>query len=241
MAYVVSLSQFDGPLDLLLSMITEKKIDVKEIFVSGITEQYLEAMQDVDNLDMDQASEFLDMAATILEIKSRALVPNIKKADEESEEESPEEMLIRRLLEYKTFKEISGEMRTLEEAAKNCYTKLPEEFPLPPQEFELTGLTVKRLYTAFMNALQRAQQRDAATRPSQREIRKDMYTVRGCMLKITRMARKGKVRFTDLFDNVGDREEIVTLFLALLEMLKNNAIHVAQNGTCEEIWIEAAA
>ena len=86
MAYVVSLKQFDGPLDLLLTLISSAKIDIKEIFVSQITEQYLEAMQDVDELDMDSASEFLAMAAMLLEIKSRALVPNIKKEDDEAEE-----------------------------------------------------------------------------------------------------------------------------------------------------------
>ncbi len=96
MAYEVSLRQFDGPLDLLLTLIREAKIDIKEIFVSQITEQYLEYMNGVDELDMDSASEFLEMAATLLEIKSRALVPNIRKEDEENEE-SPEAQLIRRL------------------------------------------------------------------------------------------------------------------------------------------------
>lgn len=239
MAYVVSLKQFDGPLDLLLTLISSAKIDIKEIFVSQITEQYLEAMSGVDELDMDSASEFLTMAATLLEIKSRALVPNIKKQDDEAEE-SPEEMLIRRLTEYKAFKEISEDMRSLEEGAKEYYTKLPEEFPLPPQEVELTGLTTKRLYAAFLRAMQRAEERDAATRPSQREIRRDVHTVRDCMSLISRRVRSGRATFSSLFEDAGDREEVVTLFLALLELIKLNRIHVAQQANYEEIWIEAA-
>lgn len=239
MAYVVSLKQFDGPLDLLLTLISSAKIDIKEIFVSQITEQYLEAMQDVDELDMDSASEFLAMAAMLLEIKSRALVPNIKKEDDEAEE-SPEEMLIRRLTEYKAFKEISEDMRQIEEKAKEYYTKLPEEFPLPPQEFELTGLTTKRLYAAFMRAMQRAEERDAATRPSEREIRRDTHTVRDCMALISRRIRKGRTSFSGLFEDAGNREEVVTLFLALLELIKLNRIHVAQQANYDEIWIEAA-
>ncbi len=239
MAYVVSLKQFDGPLDLLLTLISSAKIDIKEIFVSQITEQYLEAMASVDELDMDSASEFLMMAATLLEIKSRALVPNIKKEDDEAEE-SPEEALIRRLTEYKAFKEISEDMRALEDSAKEYYTKLPEEFPLPPQEIELTGLTTKRLYAAFLRAMQRAEERDAATRPSQREIRRDTHTVRDCMALISRRIRKGKASFSSLFEDASNREEVVTLFLALLEMIKLNRIHAVQDGNYEEIWIEAA-
>ena len=100
MAYVVSLKQFEGPLDLLLHLITRAKVDIKDIFVSEITEQYLASLDGLDELDMDVASEFLTMAATLLEIKSRALLPRPPK-EEEDGEESPEQALIRRLEEYK--------------------------------------------------------------------------------------------------------------------------------------------
>ena len=99
MAYYVSLRQFEGPLDLLLHLISKAKVDIKDIFVSEITEQYLASMQDIDELDMDTASEFLTMAATLLEIKSRALLPRPPK--EEDGEETPEQALIRRLEENK--------------------------------------------------------------------------------------------------------------------------------------------
>ena len=116
MPYVVSLRQFDGPLDLLLTLITNAKVDIQDIFVSEITEQYLESMKLVGELDMDSASEFLQMAATLLEIKSRAMLPRPPKPEEEGEL-SPEEELIRRLEEYRQFKEISGRLQELEKQA----------------------------------------------------------------------------------------------------------------------------
>ena len=130
MAYIVSLKDFDGPLDLLLTLISNAKIDIHDIFVSQITEQYLETMKLVDELDMDSASEFLQMAATLLEIKSRAMLPKPPKP-EDPNELSPEEALIKQLEEYAQFKEVSARMHQLEEEARALLTKLPEETPYP--------------------------------------------------------------------------------------------------------------
>ena len=127
MSYIVSLKEFDGPLDLLLTLISNAKIDIQDIFVSQITEQYLETMSLVDELDMDSASEFLQMAATLLEIKSRAMLPKPPKP-EDPDELSPEEALIKQLEEYRQFKEVSARMHQLEEEARALLTKLPEEF-----------------------------------------------------------------------------------------------------------------
>ena len=140
--YYVSLKQFEGPLDLLLHLITRAKVDIKDIFVSEITEQYLASMGSVDELDMDTASEFLTMAATLLEIKSRALLPRPPEPAEDGEE-TPEQTLIRRLEEYKLYKESAGRMKEFEQAAMQVFSKLPEEYPLPPQETELVGLTLQ--------------------------------------------------------------------------------------------------
>ena len=156
MPYIVSLKQFDGPLDLLLTLISSAKLDIQDIFVSEITEQYLESMKLVDELDMDSASEFLQMAATLLEIKSRAMLPKPPKPEEEGAL-SPEEELIRQLTEYKQFKEISARMHQLEEEARALLTKLPEEYPLPPPNIEITGLTLEKLAKAFRKVLARAE------------------------------------------------------------------------------------
>ena len=154
MAYTVSLKQFDGPLDLLLTLIGKARIDIQEIFVSEITEQYLAYMAGVDELDMESASEFLQMAATLVEIKSRAMLPKPPRVEDE-EGLTPEEALVRQLTEYKKFKEASREMQKLESEAREILTKLPEEFPLPPQEVELTGLTLEKLTRAFARVLKR--------------------------------------------------------------------------------------
>ena len=160
MAYIVSLKDFDGPLDLLLTLISNAKIDIQDIFVSQITEQYLETMRLVDELDMDSASEFLQMAATLLEIKSRAMLPKPPKP-EDPDELSPEEALIRQLEEYRQFKEVSARMHELEEEARALLTKLPEEYPLPPPNIEITGLTLDKLIKAYRRVLDRAAKIDA--------------------------------------------------------------------------------
>ena len=136
------LKDFDGPLDLLLTLIGKAQIDIRDIFVSEITDQYLEIVRNAPDLDMDEASDFLLMAATLLEIKSRAMLPRPPKNEDETD---PETELIRRLEEYKRFRETAESMKEFEEAAKRVFTKLPEEYPLPPQEIELTGLTLEGL------------------------------------------------------------------------------------------------
>ena len=232
MAYVVSLKQFDGPLDLLLTLISRAKIDIRDIFVSEITEQYLEYMEGIDELDMDSASEFLQMAATLIEIKSRALLP-VPPKPEDPDAETPEQALIRQLTEYKAFKETCEDLKRLEEAAKLMLNKLPEEYPLPPPEYELTGLTLDGLTQAFLRVLSRA--KDASEAPRQREIRRDEYTVQSCMARIQSRLRKGPVPFEELFEGEPCRAEIVGLFIGVLELLRLGRLRVRQKGTFGEI------
>ena len=197
MPYIVSLKQFDGPLDLLLTLISNAKVDIQDIFVSEITEQYLETMKLVDELDMDSASEFLQMAATLLEIKSRAMLPKPPKPESE-DELSPEEALIKQLTEYKQFKEASERMHELEEEARALMTKMPEEYPLPPPNIEITGLTLDKLVRAFERVLARAEAAERADAMAGREIRRDQFTVSGCMTRIARRLRSGRFAFSEL-------------------------------------------
>lgn len=236
MPYIVSLKQFDGPLDLLLTLISNAKLDIQDIFVSEITEQYLESMKLVDELDMDSASEFLQMAATLLEIKSRAMLPKPPKPEEEGAL-SPEEELIRQLTEYKQFKEISARMHQLEEDARSLLTKLPEEYPLPPPNIEITGLTLERLAKAFQKVLARAEAKEQSENMASREIRRDSFTIAGCMAVISRRLRRGSLRFMELFDENLTREEVITMFLAVLELAKLNRVHVEQANAYEEIYL----
>ena len=238
MPYVVSLKQFDGPLDLLLTLISNAKLDIQDIFVSEITEQYLESMKLVDELDMDSASEFLQMAATLLEIKSRAMLPKPPKPEEEGAL-SPEEELIRQLTEYKQFKEISARMHQLEEDARALLTKLPEEYPLPPPNIEITGLTLEKLAKAFQKVLARAEAAEKNENMASREIRRDSFTVAGCMAFISKRLRGGSFRFVELFEENYSREEVITMFLAVLEMARLSRVHVEQSGAYGEIYLSA--
>jgi len=238
MPYVVSLKQFDGPLDLLLTLISNAKLDIQDIFVSEITEQYLESMKLVEELDMDSASEFLQMAATLLEIKSRAMLPKPPKPEEEGAL-SPEEELIRQLTEYKQFKEISARMHQLEEDARALLTKLPEEYPLPPPNIEITGLTLEKLAKAFQKVLARAEAAEQSENMASREIRRDSFTVAGCMAFISKRLRRGSFRFAELFEENYTREEVITMFLAVLEMARLSRVHVEQSGAYGEIYLSA--
>ena len=227
------LKDFDGPLDLLLTLIGKAQIDIRDIFISEITDQYLEIVHRAEDLNMDEASDFLVMAATLLEIKSRSMLPKPPPAEEG--EEDPEEALIRRLEEYKRFKETAEEMKDFEEAAKRLFTKLPEEYPLPPQEFEITGISLEGLTQAFLRILARKPAETETTegnRYASRNIHRDSHTVQACMLDLMKeIRRKKRMRFEEVFSNAPSREEVVTYFLALLELLKLGQMHLSQTET----------
>lgn len=235
MALYVSLRQFEGPLDLLLHLITRAKVDIRDIFVSEITEQYLESMRGVDELDMDAASEFLAMAAMLLEIKSRALLPR-PPAPESEDGETPEQALIRRLEEYKLYKESAGRMKEFEQAAMQVFSKLPEEYPLPPPPVELTGLTLDALTRALERIIARQTQADEPGRVF-RSITRDRFTIEQCVFNLTARLRKGPVLFTDMLSRHVTRDEIVSYFMAMLELLKLGRLRAQQEGTYDDILI----
>lgn len=234
------LKDFDGPLDLLLTLIGKAQIDIRDIFVSEITEQYLEIVRNAPDLDMDEASDFILMAATLLEIKSRAMLPKPPKSEEETD---PETELIRRLEEYKRFRETAESMKEFEDAAKRVFTKLPEEYPLPPQEIELTGLTLEGLREAFLRIWQRKPQFDddpESNHYAPRNIHRDSHTVQDCMLNLMyRIKKKKKIRFEDAFSEAPTREEVVTYFLAVLELLKLGQMHARQDDVYGSIVLIA--
>ena len=237
MAVHIRLKQFDGPLDLLLHLIGKAKIDLKDIFVSEITDQYIASVRNAPDLDMDDATDFLVMAATLLEIKSRAMLP--KPPALEEGEEDPEEALIRRLEEYKRFRETAAAMQQFERAAQELFTKLPEEYPLPPQETELVGLTLQGLTDAFLRIWARKPSQEESQEVNHyapRDIHRDEHTVQECMLTLMHgIRRSGHMRFDEAFSAAPTREEVTTLFLALLELLKLGEMHVEQDQICGEI------
>ena len=234
MAYEVHLKDFDGPLDLLLHLISRAKVDIRDIFVSEITEQYLASMDDIASLDMDAASEFLAMAAMLLEIKSRALLPKPPKTEDE---EDPQEVLMRRLEEYKRIKEAGKTLRIYEAEAQEMVTRLPLEM-VTEARIELSQMSLESLQAAFLNVLLRAERSDAAVSPM-RQIERDTFTIGECMLRIQRRVIVQRcVRFDELFPADATRSEIITIFLAMLELLKANRITLQQEDIYAPIMIE---
>lgn len=233
MAVNVRLKQFDGPLDLLLHLISKAKIDLRQIFVSEITEQYIGIVKNAPDFDMDEASEFVSMAALLLEIKSRSLLPKPPK----EEEEDPEQALIQRLIAYKQFKETAAKMAQMEKNAREGYGKLPEEYPLPPQVTEIDGLTVEALWEALIRIQERKPREPEEAVFRIRDIRRDSFTVEACMETIESRLSAGKVRFSGLFSEKPGREEVVTLFIALLELLKLGKAHVVQADSFGEMLL----
>ena len=217
------LSQFDGPLDMLLFMLDKAKIDIRDIFISEITDQYIKAVENSPELDMDEASAFIAVAARLLEIKSHKLLPR-----------PPAE-------EYATFKQIAADMQSFEHAAALVYHKLPEEYPLPPPTFEITGLTLDGLINAFARVLARKPKEDEEEGPqTARRIIRDEHTVPACMAHILRRVRRGVTPFLLLMSEEPTREEVVTLFLAMLELLKLGKISCTQEGIYGDIMVSCA-
>lgn len=233
MAVSIHLKQFDGPLDLLLHLVGKAKIDLKDIFVSEITEQYIETVRCAPDFDMDEASEFITMAALLVEIKSRRLLPKPPKEDEED----PEQALIARLTAYKQFKESAQSMALFEKSARQAFGKLPEEYPLPPPTLELDGLTLQALWEALLRVQNRVPPQPREVDFRLRDIRRDSHTVEGCMEAIESRLVMGSAGFDELFSAEPDREEVVTLFIALLELLKLGKAHVMQSATFDRILL----
>lgn len=227
------LENFEGPLDLLLHLIKSSKLDIMEVKLADITEQYLEYMQDLSSIDMERASEFITVAATLLEIKSKYLLPVMSEAEEEEEEDS-EALLLRRLKEYELFKEIGVGLKEREDINKF--------YRLPGEETEKVKIIVKdmvldKLLDAFANLLakQSLRQKEA---PAPKKIMKDRFTVADKIVSIRDYAKEHKrFEFEDLFMNDMTKSEMINIFLALLDLLKLQTIRVEQSGIFEQIHI----
>lgn len=229
--YKFKLDQFEGPLDLLLHLIKVTKIDIRDIFLSDITEQYLEMMKDIDDVDIEKASEFINMSATLLEIKSRHLLPV---ETEEVEEEDPEQRLIRQIEEYKIFKEQGEVLAKIEDVAR--FYKAPDN-SVGEFKYELPDkLSSDALIEAFKSLMQKITVKSEVVQ--EKKIVKDRFTVAQKInqIKDTLLTRK-EFKFSEMFEESYSRSEVINTFLALLELLKRQYITVVQNGLFEDIDI----
>ncbi len=226
------LENFEGPLDLLLHLIKSSKMDIMEVKLADITEQYLDYMQDISSIDMERASEFITVAATLIEIKSKYLLPVM--TEEEPEEEDSEALLLRRLKEYELFKEVGARLKEREDINKF--------YRHPGEETEKVKIVIKdmvldKLLDAFAGILARASLKPKEA-PAPKTVIKDRFTVAEKTISIRNYAREHKrFEFEDLFVEDMTKSEMINVFLALLELLKLQNVRVEQNGIFNKIHI----
>ncbi|MEA4852701.1 MAG: segregation/condensation protein A [Christensenella sp.] len=239
MEYTVKLEQFEGPLDLLLHLVGKAKIDLQDIFVSKITEQYLAYMEQLDGIDMDRASEFLNMAATLLYIKSRSLLPPRRSEQEDEDFIDPETELIERLRAYKLYKEMEQRLSDLEKDADRIYYKLPEEMLDAGQEIIIEDASADALYLAFLEVL-KSRKKFADKEPEKKvEIKQDTFSIRMQRKAIlSRLKREKKFSFSSLFEEQVSAMEVAVTFVALLELWHISKVAVRQTRAFGEIHLE---
>lgn len=233
--YTTVLDGFEGPLDLLLFLINKEEIEIKDVFVSKVTEQFLAYMQGLPYLDVDKVSDYLNIAATIIKIKAQALVPVLEEFDDQEDIEDEKANLIRALEEYKLIKEESKKLKELETIG--YYFKEPDkDVGETKTVFNLDGLTLDGLVAAFSQLMIKRERKIAAAEV--REIPRDVFTVEEKITYILEtLETREEVVFEELFTQDFTKVEIVTTFQAMLELLKYQFLRVQQNETFGEITI----
>ncbi|MFC1624197.1 segregation and condensation protein A [Candidatus Omnitrophota bacterium] len=231
MSYKVKLEVFEGPLDLLLYLIKKSEIDIYDIPIASITEQYIEYLELMRMLDLNIAGEFLVMAATLIHIKSKMLLPLEEKEILPEEEEDPREELVRRLLEYKKFKEVAGVLQDLEGQRKRMFTRSAGAIESDASE-NFFEASLFDLITAFTRVLK------DVPREVFQEIVKDEFTVEQKIHDLVHMLVKTPtIQLSELFKNAKSKLEIIATFLAVLELIRVKEIIVAQRQHFGEIEI----
>lgn len=225
------LENFEGPLHLLLALVKAAKVDIEEIFVSDITSQYLALMQqDMSNIDMDRATEFIQMAATLLEIKSKALLPTFDEGEDE-DEESDEDRIKRQLRELELFKEASSKLKSLETLHR--FYRDPE-YTEDDTRTVIKDFSFDKLLDAFAMLLHKVDQKPKDPEPKQ--IVRDRFSVAEKLYSISVAIREKKtMNFSDLFEDDYTKSEIINTFLALLELLKKQVVSAKQEESFGDI------
>ncbi len=243
MAIPVKLQVFEGPLDLLLHLIDKNKVDIYDIPISLITEQYMDYIHEMHRQDMNVMSEFLVMAATLLDIKCRMLLP--KEVNEEGEEQDPRAEMVQQLLEYKMFKLMAFELKDRQlDADKVLFkeTTMPKEITeyREPIDYEqlIGDVTLSKLNNIFKSMMQRQVDKIDPIRSNFGKIEKDEIDMDAKMLFVTAYATEHKrFSFRQLLEKQGSKMEIVVTFLVILEMMKTGRFLVEQDQLFDDIMI----
>jgi segregation and condensation protein A len=232
MDYEVRLERFEGPLDLLLHLIKKQEIDIYDIPIAKITKQYLDYIGMLEFLNLELAGEFLVMAATLMRIKARMLLPAKEEEDEETED--PRQQLVQQLLEYQRFKEAAGRLDTMKYQRSLLY-------PRPDQEIEAEGTEVEYDYNlfdliaSFQKVLERAKVRFVDVKAEETSIEEKMELLK------QRLAEQEMIEFDALFSEDTKPVDLIATFLALLELLRLRLARVKQPKPFGRIWIHRVA
>lgn len=235
MEYAVKIDAFEGPLDLLLHLIKESKVDIWNIKIVDITDQYLNYIKSMERLNLNIASEYLVMASELMEMKSKMLLPRYEEESSE-EEEDPREQLIQKLIEYQKYKDMTKNFKELEEVRHEFYTKAPESLKdyIDDDTIVSSDVTLDDLMNAFQKFLKRKQlEKPLSTTVTKREITVEERRTSICNILKT----KKKVDFFELFDEI-TKEYIVVTFLAILEMAKKQELMIYQENNFQQIICE---
>lgn len=243
MAIPVKLEVFEGPLDLLLHLIEKNKVDIYDIPIVEITAQYLEYIQNMETEDMNVMSEFLVMAATLLDIKCRMLLP--KEINEEGEEEDPRAELVQKLLEYKMYKYMSYELKDRQVDAGRTLFKdktLPKEIEdyKPPIDFEelLGDANLNKLQNLFKSVMKRQEDKIDPVRSTFGKIERDEIDIEAKAGYVEEYVKLHKTfSFRQLLEKQRSKMEIIVTFLIILEMMKVGKISIEQENTFDDIMI----
>ncbi|MEY2543261.1 MAG: segregation and condensation protein [Verrucomicrobiota bacterium] len=236
--YKVKLEVFEGPLDLLLYLIKRDEIDIYDISIERITRQYLEYLQAFKELKIDVAGEFVVMAANLIYLKSRSLLPlDQQPPEEDAEEDDPRWDLIRQLIEYKKFKEAASQLHDRALEQERIFTRDGSSSPVTDAPLTLHEVGIFQLIHAFQEVIKRVEAREDL-----QEIFGERFSVSDKIEKILeRVANGTPVRFSELFGQIVSRVEIVVTFLALLELIRLNQVRALQPKMFDEIEIAAVA
>ena len=233
--YEVTIDNFSGPLDLLLHLIKQSKMDIMNIKLEIIIDEYLDYINKMNEMNLDVASSYLVMASELLEIKSKMLLP---KEDEEEEEDDPKEKLITRLILYQQYKEQIESFKELESERSTYYTKIPsnlDEYQTDEKKAIISDVTLDDLVKAFEDFLNRVD----LEKPVHTKVTKKELSVEDRITNIkTRFKKQKRIDFFDLFE-VKSKEYVVVTFLAILEMAKNKELIIYQEDNFDNIVCEA--
>lgn len=235
MEYKVVINDFEGPLDLLLHLIKESNIDIFDIRIEEITKQYFDFIHKMEEMNLNIASEYLIMAAELIEMKSNTLLPRKVDAIDDSYEEDPREQLIERLLAYQQYKELSLKLKEMEEIRKEVYTKIPTDLSAFEERKKIEeDISVDLLMQAFQKLLEKKE----FMQPLHTKITTKEYSVEKRSLEIKEiLKRKKKISFFELFDVV-TKDFVVVTFLSILSLARNGDLCICQEENFNTIYLE---